>query len=67
VFLGIAVGNLGGVRLRISLEAIAEGTMAKQNLSRMDFEALVNLRKRIEATLLERRDAIEKQLGVSHR
>jgi DNA-binding protein H-NS len=36
--------------------------MAKINLSRMDFEALVNLRKRVEEGLLEHRATIEKQL-----
>jgi len=37
--------------------------MAKVNLSGMNVEALVSLRKRVDETLLERRAEIETQLG----
>jgi DNA-binding protein H-NS len=36
--------------------------MAKINLSRMDFDALVELRKRVEDALLSQRGILEKQL-----
>ena len=38
--------------------------MPKVNLSRMTVEALMDLRKRVEETLLNRRAEIEKQLGT---
>jgi DNA-binding protein H-NS len=37
--------------------------MAKVNLSRMTVEALMDLRKRVEETLLERRAELQKQLA----
>src|SRR4051812_19108549 len=37
--------------------------MAKINLSRMDFETLVNLRKRVEDALVSHRSTLEKQLA----
>jgi DNA-binding protein H-NS len=46
------------------LNALApEITMANVNLSRMTVEALMDLRKRVDETLLERRAEIEAQLG----
>jgi DNA-binding protein H-NS len=38
--------------------------MAKPNLSRMDVQSLMDLRKRVEAALVERRAVIEKQLAL---
>jgi DNA-binding protein H-NS len=37
--------------------------MAKINLSRMDFESLVNLRKQVEQALVSHRGILEKQLS----
>ena len=37
--------------------------MAKVNLSRMDFESLVNLRKQVEDALVSHRSTLEKQLA----
>ena len=37
--------------------------MAKINLSRMDFESLVNLRKQVEDALVSHRSTLEKQLA----
>jgi DNA-binding protein H-NS len=38
--------------------------MAKPNLSSMDVQSLMDLRKRVEAMLVERRAIIEKQLAL---
>jgi hypothetical protein len=38
--------------------------MAKPNLSRMDFESLMDLRKQVDELLLKRRADIETQLGM---
>jgi DNA-binding protein H-NS len=38
--------------------------MAKTNLSQMDVESLMDLRKRVEAALLERRQVLEKQIAM---
>jgi DNA-binding protein H-NS len=38
--------------------------MAKLNLLRMDVESLMDLRKRVDAALLERRAVLEKQLAL---
>ena len=38
--------------------------MAKPNLSRMDFEALMNLRKQVDEMLAKKRREIEKQLEM---
>jgi hypothetical protein len=37
--------------------------MAKPNLSRLDFDSLMNLRKQVDEMLLKRRADIETQLG----
>jgi hypothetical protein len=37
--------------------------MAKVNLSTMDVQSLMDLRKRIDETLAERRTELEKQIG----
>jgi hypothetical protein len=37
--------------------------MAKINLSRMDFESLVNLRKEVDDALVSHRSTLEKQLA----
>jgi DNA-binding protein H-NS len=41
---------------------LLEGAVAKINLSRMDVQELIDLRKQIEDTLLSQRSAIERQL-----
>jgi hypothetical protein len=38
-------------------------TVAKVNLSRMDVQALMDLRKQIEETLVSQRTKLEKQVG----
>ena len=40
-----------------------EETMPKVNLSRMTVEALMDLRKQVDGTLLKRRAELEQQLG----
>jgi DNA-binding protein H-NS len=52
--------TLGESPLYPSLEQM----MAKPNLSRMDFESLVNLRKQVDETLLKRRREIEEQMEM---
>ena len=38
--------------------------MAKINLSRMDVQALIDLRKQVEGTLVSQRSTLEKQLAA---
>jgi len=47
----------------LSSQERQEATMPKVSLSRMTVEALMDLRKRTDEMLLERRAEIEKQLG----
>jgi DNA-binding protein H-NS len=41
---------------------LLEGTMAKPNLSKMDIQSLMDLRKQVDEILLQRRAQIQKQL-----
>src|SRR5262245_23461182 len=51
-----------GKRSTLTFHFFWRATMPKANLSRMNVEALMDLRKRVDETLLQHRGEIQKQL-----